>query len=271
MAATAGAEQRGGSPSPDGAPGGSAGSGTAAPGGGTAYRHVRYDELVTFDFLLPLTREDRLRRALDDLFYADTIARRLGEIGLDRFAAAVPRAPGLGDGAYAARIADLVAERFVGYSISHVNGRYRAAGLLTRREAGDLLLREGRYLVDETTALVRFIARCEATRRTYDPHALPLVEAPDEAPGRPAHRPDVRAEVRLIRLLFLELFAEAVVHAVEGEDEIWLVENGPTRRLYVWERARAPCTDAALPPSARADRDRARPARRSHRASGGSP
>jgi hypothetical protein len=100
MAATTGAEQTSVSPSPDGTPGGRAGSAAAARGGGTAYRHVRYDELVTFDFLLPLTREDRL-----------------------------------------------------------------------------------------------------------------------------------------IRLLFLELFAEAVVHAVEGEDEIWLVENGPTRRLYVWERA----------------------------------
>ncbi len=44
------------------------------------------------------------------------------------------------------------------------------------------------------------------------------------------------AELRLIRVLFLGLFAEAVVHAVEGEDEIWLLESGPTRRLYVWER-----------------------------------
>src|SRR5436305_1184829 len=87
------------------------------------YRHVRYDDLVTFDFLLPLTREDRLRRALDD------------------------------------------------------------------------------------------------------------------EPGRPDRGAEVRAEVRLIEVLFLELFAEAVVHAVEGEDEIWLVESGPTRRLYVWERA----------------------------------
>jgi len=198
---------------------------------------VRYDELVTFDFLLPLTREDRLRRALDDLFYADTIARRLGQIGLDRFAGAVPREPGLGDEQYAARIVDLVADRFVGYSISHVAGRYRAAGLMTRREAGDLLAREGRYLVDETTALVRFIARCNATRRAYDPHAGSLLGALDDDLGGPDRDATVRAEVRLIEVLFLELFAEAVVHAVEGEDEIWLVESGPTRRLYVWERA----------------------------------
>jgi hypothetical protein len=204
--------------------------------GQAGYRHVRYDELVTFDFLLPLTREDRLRRALDDLFYADAVARRLAEIGLERLAAVVPREPGLDDERYVARIVELVAERFVGYSISHVAGRYRAAGLMTRRQAGDLLAREGRYLVDETTALVRFIARCNATRRSYDPHAGSLLGALDDEPGDPAHSAAVRAEVRLIEVLFLELFAEAVVHAVEGEDEIWLVESGPRRRLYVWER-----------------------------------
>ena len=204
--------------------------------GPAGYRHVRYDELVTFDFLLPLTREDRLRRALDDLFYADAVARRLREVGLERLAAVVPREPGLDDERYVARIVDLVAERFVGYSISHVAGRYRAAGLMTRRQAGDLLAREGRYLVDETTALVRFIARCNSTRRVYDPHAGSLLGALDE-PGWASGDPAVRAEVQLIEVLFLELFAEAVVHAVEGEDEIWLVESGPARRLYVWERA----------------------------------
>src|ERR687884_2104458 len=94
---------------------------------GTRYRHVRYDELVTFDFLLPLTREDRLRRALDDLFYADAVARRLREVGLARLAAVVPREPGLGDEQYVARIVELAADRFVGYSISHVAGRYRAS------------------------------------------------------------------------------------------------------------------------------------------------
>jgi hypothetical protein len=50
--------------------------------GQIGYRHVRYDELVTFDFLLPLAHEGRLRRALDDLFHADAIARRLERIGL---------------------------------------------------------------------------------------------------------------------------------------------------------------------------------------------
>jgi hypothetical protein len=211
---------------------------SAGPGatGQVGYRHVRYDELVTFDFLLPLTREDRLRRALDDLFYADAVARRLTQVGLERLAAVVPREPGLGDEQYVERIVQLVADRFVGYSISHVAGRYRAAGLMTRRQAGDLLAREGRYLVDETTALVRFIARCNATRHSYDPHVGSLLGALDDDPDDPDRGAAVRAEVRLIEVLFLELFAEAVVHAVEGEDEIWLVESGPTRRLYVWER-----------------------------------
>ena len=54
-----------GAPQP---PGGAAARGDApiAPRetGPVGYRHVRYDEPVTFDFLLPLTREDRLRRSV---------------------------------------------------------------------------------------------------------------------------------------------------------------------------------------------------------------
>ena len=53
------------------------------------------------------------------------------------------------------------------------------------------------------------------------------------------HTPDmplVNAEIQLIRALFFQLFAEAVVLTVPNEEEIWLVERGPTPRLFVWER-----------------------------------
>lgn len=48
----------------------------------TQYRRKKFEQLVTYEFLLPLTREDKLRRALDALFYSDTIAQRIREIGL---------------------------------------------------------------------------------------------------------------------------------------------------------------------------------------------
>jgi len=47
------------------------------------YQRVKYQEIVTYEFLLPLTREDQLRKALDALFYKDTIQQRLIEIGLE--------------------------------------------------------------------------------------------------------------------------------------------------------------------------------------------
>jgi len=202
------------------------------------YRHLRYEQLVTYEFLLPLTREDRLRRALDGLFYSDTIERRLREIGLEAMEAIAPRAPGMSDAAYTAEILALVSSRFIGYSISHVNGRYRAADLLSRRAAGELLAEEGRYLVDETTAVVRFLIKCNSTRAEYDPHLPAAFRALTRAQDEPSPAAgDVADEIRLIRALFFALFAEAVVHSVEGEDEIWLLEDGPGRRLYVWERA----------------------------------
>lgn len=199
------------------------------------YRHVRYEQLVTYEFLLPLTREDRLRRALDGLFYSDTIERRLREIGLEAMEAIVPRDSGCNDAEYIAALLALVSSRFIGYSITHVNGRYRAADLLSRRAAGELLAQEGRYLVDETTAVVRFLIKCNSTRTEYEPHLPAAMRAMVMAEDPPAGA--TAAEIRLIRALFFALFAEAVVHSVEGEDEIWLLEDGPGRRLYVWERA----------------------------------
>jgi hypothetical protein len=204
--------------------------------GAPVYRHTRYDELVIFEFLLPLAREETLRRALDHLFYADSIECRLRAIGIDRLEEIIPRGPGLCDDAYLARITAMVGERFGGYSIGHVAGRYRAGALLSRREAADVAAADGRYLVDETTAVVRFIVRCTAARTDYEPHVGPLRGALDAPMGAAGRGPAIADELRLIRGLFFELFAEAVVHMVEGEDEIWLLETGPERHLYAWER-----------------------------------
>jgi hypothetical protein len=44
-------------------------------------------------------------------------------------------------------------------------------------------------------------------------------------------------EVALVHWLFFNVFAEAVVRTVEGEDVIWLIEETPRkRRLYVWQK-----------------------------------
>lgn len=121
------------------------------------YQRDRYEVVVTYEFLLPLTREDQLRKALDELFYLDTIQRRLQEIGLKKIQEWVSRIESETDSQYLEKAARDIGDRFGGYSISHINGRFRAAELRTRTEAAKLLEDNYPYLTDETTASVRFI------------------------------------------------------------------------------------------------------------------
>src|SRR5947208_1880614 len=48
-----------------------------------SYNRATFGAAVVYDFLMPLTREDRLKKALDELFYRDTLERRIQEIGLN--------------------------------------------------------------------------------------------------------------------------------------------------------------------------------------------
>ncbi len=198
----------------------------------TSYRTVKYQEVVTYEFLLPLTREDQLRKALDDLFYTDTIRQRLNEVGLSQLTQWISRNGGELDKDYLDRICTLVSALFGGYSISLVSGRYRAAMLANRNEAAQMLAADQRYLIDETTAAVRFIIPITSTR-TEDPQNTDILNL-----GGATLEPQVAEEISLVHALFFNLFVEAVVRRIKGEEEIWLVEEaGRTRSLYVWERA----------------------------------
>ena len=88
-----------------------------------------------------------------------------------------------------------------------------------------------RYLIDETTAVVRFIIPLWTTRRLSQEGfaSAPIDAQPDTAP--------LREELLTIHRLFFALFVEGVAKTVLGEDEIWLLEQfGPLQALYVWER-----------------------------------
>jgi hypothetical protein len=61
-------------------------------------------------------------KALDELFYRDTLDRRIG-----------------------------------GFFISHVSGRFRTGPIVSRRDSAAKLASDKAYLIDETTAVVRFI------------------------------------------------------------------------------------------------------------------
>jgi hypothetical protein len=198
------------------------------------YSRKGHDHYVMFEFLLPLTRESQLRAALDELFYSDTVEQRLREIGVTKLAEITARKTGEAADAFYTRVVELAADRFGGYSVSHVAGRYKAALLMTRNAALEHVTEGGRYLIDETTAVVRFIIPCQSGVFTFSDTLEPLQDnifdllgATDEA---------LAEEVHLIRRLFFLLFVETVVRTVKGEDEIWLVESGVRDRLYRWER-----------------------------------
>lgn len=206
----------------------------------SSYRRIRYGEVLTDEFLLPLTREGLLRKALDDLFYEDSLVRRLREVGLEQIAQWLPRNKGESEEAYLRRICAFVSRMFGGYSITHVAGRYLAAPLASRTEAAN----NDRYIIDETTASVRFIIPIHATKvlEAASPQAASIYEliqvdaAPDDTLTTSAA---ARAEVALVRRLFFNLFVLAIVRLVKGEDVIWLLEEADAyRHLYVFEQSK---------------------------------
>jgi len=91
-----------------------------------------------------------------------------------------------------------------------------------------MLITGDRYIIDETTAAVRFIVPIENTK---------TVESFDEIKLDVALGSTAAKEISLIHFLFFNLFVEAVVRNVKGEEAIWLLEEtGHNRSLYVWSR-----------------------------------
>ena len=41
-------------------------------------------------------------------------------------------------------------------------------------------------------------------------------------------------EVKTIRFLFQQLFVRSMIQLVEGEGQIWMIENGPERLVHIW-------------------------------------
>jgi hypothetical protein len=105
---------------------------------------------------------------------------------------------------------------------------------MTRQDALEHVTNGGRYLIDETTAVVRFIIPCQTGMFTL----FDTLESVGDLLGLFDSQDDtaLEAEVSLVRKLFFLLFVETIVRTVKGEEEIWLVESGVRQRLYRWER-----------------------------------
>jgi hypothetical protein len=170
----------------------------------TDYKNLTFENVLTFEFFMPLSNEAHLRTTLDTLFYKDTLLARLNAHDEEELFEQFPKNPAETKARCLDRLCDWLAPRFVGYSISHVSGRFRAQSLSTRKEVADLPLRK-RYLIDETTAVTRFIFPCK-----------------DEN------------EANKIRWFFETLFVKSIIQLVNGEDEIWMVESGSRNRVYIW-------------------------------------
>lgn len=165
--------------------------------------------VLIYDFLMPLSNEEPLRTTLDALFYKDRLLARLKTLGSTEVSKHFPNDGQLSDKEYFDRVLDFIEDRFVGYSISHVDGRFRAAALRTQDEAATLQMEGERYLIDETTAVARFIF----------PYA-------DEE------------ELDKVRFLFTSLFVRSILQLVGGEEQIWMVESGSAgSQLHIWQRA----------------------------------
>jgi hypothetical protein len=197
----------------------------------TSYVRQMHTKFVQFEFLLPLTREDKLRRALDDIFYKDTIKMRIQDIGLEALEKVIARESEPSDEMYIDKVCEQVSNKFGGYSISHVQGRYKAADLMTRKEAAEYFAQDQLYLIDETTASVRFIVPCENGSSNFDDDFDSINQVAEISDT------ELEREVSEIRTLFFQFFVEAVVATIHGEEEIWLLETGHVRKLYRWRRS----------------------------------
>ena len=122
---------------------------------------------------------------------------------------------------------DFIESTIGGYSIYLVNGRYRADALASRGEVVSRPFAYGPYIVDETTAIVRFILPVETDAGKFEYGKI-------LEPASTSIDPKKRADI--VSWLFLNFFAEAIIRVVQKEDEIWLLESGMRSAFYRWIR-----------------------------------
>lgn len=193
------------------------------------YTTIIYDNVIIYEFFMPLTNEGHLRTALDALFYKDTILSRLKTLEIDKLHQHFNPESGEATDIYLDRVCEWIADRIGGYSISHVSGRFRSAELSTMQEAAKIQQQGGKYLEDETTAVVRFIFPCGEPHIKKPPLSASHFEDPAESGG-----PDEPIDADTIRWFFGVLFVQSIIQVINGEDEIWMIESGIRNRLHIW-------------------------------------
>ena len=169
------------------------------------YEPTVYQTIIVYEFYLPLSHENSLRFTLDSLFFKDSIIPRLKRAGIPALEKLFPRSLTENDEQLVERICDFVGSKFQGYSIYHVRGRFRSGDLTDEDGAAELRKQGMPYLIDETTAVTRFVFPC------------------------------AKDETEKVRFLFKELFVETITQQISGEDEVWMVESGLQNCIHVWK------------------------------------
>lgn len=198
------------------------------------YKQFNYNNLLIFEFFLPLNYESKLRLVLDDLFYKDTVKIMLARGDRDELNKAIPKKEIESDNEYYERLCDWISSKFCGYSIGTTSGRFKAYELKTFKESSDLMLKGRHYLIDETTAIVKFIFPIgnpiESETVYYNYNSVVFQEKITDLKNL------YKEEIRKIKFFFKILFVKAILELVNGEDEIWMLESGLRKsKLYIWK------------------------------------
>ena len=83
------------------------------------YTRLAYDNVVMYEFFMPLTNETALRTTLDALFFKDNIIPKLRAIGAEKLSQHLSIKDGEAAEKYFERICDWIDSHFVGYSVYH--------------------------------------------------------------------------------------------------------------------------------------------------------
>jgi hypothetical protein len=195
------------------------------------YSTLTFENVVLFEFFMPLTNEGSLRQSLDALFFKDSVESRIRSSDQVILKRKFPLILNETEPEYMNRLCEFVSNTFGGYSISHVNGRYRADVLKARSDISTSDTNWGSgYLVDETTAVVKFIFPVGESVDSKFISDTTYFESLAESPS------NINAldSAEQVRWLFYILFVQSIVQVVNGEDEIWLLESGLKNRLHIW-------------------------------------
>lgn len=201
------------------------------------YKELIYNELIIYEFFMPLNNETALKSALDDLFYKDTIKLKFQRIEKDVLKEIIPKNKGESEESYIERCCEWISETFGGYSIQQVSGRFRVDDLSSFEGVSNILASGREYLINESTAIVRFIFKLgKPTIKEEVNYDLEQFKIPQKRIDSYIYTNKFNEELKKIRFFFKNLFVKTILNIVDGEDEIWMIErSNELLNLYIWK------------------------------------